>query len=151
MLRLFVWRVGSQDFAMPFTGVMQVVRAVAVSKTPVSPPFGCGEINVRGNTVPVIDMRKRFCLPQRALDPADHFIIVGTPQRALALWVDVAHGVVEYEEEPAIPAPSQSSGQSSNAYLVPLSGGVLLMPDLERCLSAEQDQLLDGISLEAGR
>ena len=137
MLRLFVWRVGTQDFAMPFSGVMRVVRAVAVTKVPDAPPFGCGEINVRGEIVPVIDLRKRFRLRERALDPADHFIIVGTPQRTLALWVDVAHGVIEYQDEAAMPEQSTAPDTGPTADVVELHGGLLLVPDLEQCLSAE--------------
>jgi purine-binding chemotaxis protein CheW len=151
MLRLFVWRVGSQDFAMPVSGVMQVVRAVAVTHAPNAPPFGCGEINVRGKIVPVFDWRKCFRMPERVLDPADHFIIVVTPQRTLALWVDVAHGVIEYQGGAAIDGQSTASGVGLTADAVELQGSLLLVHDLERCLSAEHGYVLDGVSIEAGR
>lgn len=151
MLRLFVWRVGSQDFAMPVAGVMRVVRAVAITNAPDAPPFGCGAINVRGKLVPIFDLRERFGLLKRALDPADHFILIGTPHRMVALWVDTAHGVVEYDDDSVMPEQTTDSGSDLIADVVELKGGLLLLPELEHCLCAGHLRIPGGRSPEAVR
>jgi purine-binding chemotaxis protein CheW len=151
MLQLFVWRLGSQDFAMPAAGVMLVVRAVAMTKAASAVSFACGEINFRGKIVPVIDLRKRFRLPERPLDLADHFVIVATAQRTLALWVDAAHGVVEYHDEAAVPQQSTASGAGAAEDVVELRGGLLLVPDLERCLAAGYGEAQGEMTTEAGQ
>ena len=146
MQRLFVWRVGLQNFAMPFPAVLKVVRAVALTEVPVGAPFVCGVINMHGAIVPVIDVRRRFKLPQRTLVPADHFIIVRTPQRTLALWVDAAHGVVECPDELMIQEEATIPGTGSPAGFCRLPDGLVLLHDLEQCLSAG-----DGLPAELGQ
>ncbi len=150
MLRLFVWRVGLHDFAMPFSGVSQVVRAVAVTAVPDAPPFGCGVINVQGKIVHVIDVRKRFRLPERALAPADHFIIVCTPRRTLALWVDAAQGVVDYEDEAVNPLRALSPEADSQVGVIKLLSGLVLVQDLEQCLAAGDTPTLGNPMVGAG-
>ena len=130
MLQLVVWRVGLREFALPFAVVSQVVRAVAVSATSDMPPFSCGMVDIRGDVVPVIDVRKRFSLPERSLAPADHFIVAHTPKRTLVLWVDMVHGVAEYPDDAA------TFTEGSNHGMAMLPDGLILLHDLEQCLAA---------------
>ncbi len=135
MLRLFVWRVGVQHFALPFAAVSKVVRAVAMTAVPAPTPFVCGVVNIHGKIVPVVDIRKRFLLAERELAPADHFIVACTPQRMLVLWVDAAQGVIEYHDEALGQAGIALPDASSPSGVVKLPGGLMLLQDIERCLS----------------
>jgi purine-binding chemotaxis protein CheW len=131
MLQLLFWRVGLQEFALPVSAVSQVVRAVALTAVRSAPPFVCGAVNIRGLMVPVVDVRRRFRLPERPLALTDHFIIARTPRAPLALWVDAALGVADYEGE--VPAATPAGWAA-------LPSGTVLMQDLERCLAADGER-----------
>jgi purine-binding chemotaxis protein CheW len=68
--------------------VDQVLRACAVSRLPSAPGVVEGIINVRGEIVPVIDLRARFELPREQLGLNDRFIIVRCSGRKIALRVN---------------------------------------------------------------
>ncbi len=62
-------------YALPLTSVEQVVRAVEVTPLPDAPDIIMGVINVHGRVVPVVDIRRRFRLPARALSAGDQLVI----------------------------------------------------------------------------
>jgi len=83
-----------QRYALPLPAVERGVRAVEVTVLPEAPPIVTGVINIQGRVVPVVDLRKRFHLPERAVDPEDHFIVARSSTGVVALPVDEAEGLV---------------------------------------------------------
>jgi len=92
--QLVVFVLDGQRYALPLPTVERVVRAVGVTVLPEAPPIVIGVINIQGRVVPVVDLRKRFHLPERAVDPEDHFIVARSSTGVVALPVDEAEGLV---------------------------------------------------------
>jgi purine-binding chemotaxis protein CheW len=92
--QLVVFVVDGQRYALPLETVERVVRAVEVTPLPEAPPIISGVINIQGRVVPVLDLRKRFHLEERAVDPEDHFVVARSATGAVALPVDEAEGLV---------------------------------------------------------
>jgi purine-binding chemotaxis protein CheW len=92
--QLVVFVLDGQRYALPLPAVERVVRAVEVTVLPEAPPIVIGVINIQGRVVPVVDLRKRFHLPERAVDPEDHFIVARSSTGVVALPVDEAEGLV---------------------------------------------------------
>lgn len=92
--QLVVFVLDEQRYALPLQSVERVVRAVAVTPLPEAPPIIIGVINIQGRVVPVVDLRKRFHLEERAIDPEDHFVVARSSTGAVALPVDEAEGLV---------------------------------------------------------
>jgi purine-binding chemotaxis protein CheW len=67
--------IASQRFGIRADDVQAIIRAVRLARLPKAPPIIEGVIDLRGTVVPVLDIRSRFRLPSKRLDPADHFII----------------------------------------------------------------------------
>ena len=75
-------------------GVERVLRAVELTIIPDAPlPFS-GAIDVAGQIIPVLDLRRRFALPPRELRLGDHLVMVRPRFGLLAVLVDAVHGVV---------------------------------------------------------
>src|SRR5881296_2430916 len=72
---VLVFEVGGQKYALPTADVRELVRAVAITPLPAAPAVIEGVVDVRGRVLPVLDVRARFRLPPKALDPSDHFIV----------------------------------------------------------------------------
>jgi purine-binding chemotaxis protein CheW len=68
--------------------VVEIVRAVAISPLPSAPTVIEGLIDVRGQVVPVFNLRHRFGFPAREIDVGDHFILARASRRVAALHVD---------------------------------------------------------------
>jgi purine-binding chemotaxis protein CheW len=143
LIHLLTFTVGGRTLALLASAVTEVVRAVAVTELPKAPPIVEGVINFRGRIVPVLDVRQRFGLTPRSLDPDQHFIIAQAGPRRVALRVDRAFDVIGVEaraiESSALVAP----GAEYVAGIARLPDGLLVIHDLESFLALDEAAALD--------
>ena len=137
-----VFNLDDQHLALRLSGVDRVVQAVAVTPLPEAPEVIPGMVNVQGRILPVVDIRKRLGLAERELDPDDQFIVARTSRRTVALWVDAAEGVIQPSEDEVIEAEDILPGMGYIEGVVKLQDGMILIHDLDRFLSIEEDRIL---------
>jgi len=65
-------------YALHLPAVERVTRIVAVTALPDAPDIVTGVVNVSGEVIAVVDIRKRFRLPDRATELSDHLIVART-------------------------------------------------------------------------
>ena len=58
------FRLGEETYALEILKVREVLDYIHVTKVPGTPPFMLGVINLRGNVVPIVDMKIKFDFPQ---------------------------------------------------------------------------------------
>jgi purine-binding chemotaxis protein CheW len=137
-----IFEVAAQRFGLPLASVEQAVRVVEITPLPNAPAVVAGVIDVHGAIVPVIDMRRRFGLPQRPLNLSDQFLIANSSARKLALCVDAVGAVVEYRSEDFTIAAAMVPGMESLQGIAKLADGLVFIHDLERLLSLEETTAL---------
>jgi len=136
-----VFFLDGQRHAVPLSLVERVVQAVAVTPLPGAPVCVLGAIDVAGRILPVFSLRRRLQLPERPLRVRDQFVIARACTRAVALLVDEVQAVSAAEVVLA-DAALLFAGAESATGLVRLPDGLLLIHDLERFLSDEDDRAL---------
>ena len=92
----FVFGLEDQRYAMALGSVLKVIRAVEFTFLPEAPENLLGLINLGGEIIPVLDIRKRFHLPNREIDLNDRIIICKGAARTIAFVADVVEGVIEF-------------------------------------------------------
>ena len=147
---VLVFEVGSQTYGLPSRDVRELVRAVAITPLPNAPDFIEGVVNVRGTVLPVLDMRARFRLPAKPLDPSDHFIVASAGTRGVILRVDRATHLALLDED-TIQAPERlGAGPGYLEGVAQVDGGLVLIHDVAAFLSAsEAASLEDALSQPA--
>ena len=63
-LQLMTFRVGELSYCMGIEHVTEIVGMQAITSMPQVPPHIKGVINLRGQVIPVLDVRTRFGLPR---------------------------------------------------------------------------------------
>jgi purine-binding chemotaxis protein CheW len=140
---LLEFEIDSQRYALPLEDVVEVVRAVAVTRLPAGPSIVDGIIDVRGDIVPVLDLRTRFRHPARTLDPSEHFIIARAGRRVVAMRADHAIGV-SYVSAADIEAIDSSIARSRFvAGVAKTADGVVLIHHVGDFLSESESEALD--------
>ncbi|MEX2117315.1 MAG: chemotaxis protein CheW [Bacteroidota bacterium] len=130
-------------YALSVSEVVTVERAVEITHLPKAPEVVSGVINFHGEIIPVIDIRKLFRLPQRDVQLEDQLIIARTSRRLVALAVDSVNGVYNLDQY------QTSDGGESFPFTEYLSGiatiehGIVLITDLEKFLSLDEERILD--------
>lgn len=143
--RLLVFALDDRRYALHLEVVERVLRAVEVAPLPDAPECILGIINMKGRIIPAVDMRKRFLLPEKELHPADRFIIAGTPGRTFALLADAVHDVAECPLETVVPATEILLRTGPVEGVMVLADGVVLISDIDRFLSLEEETALDAL------
>ena len=77
----------------------QVMTPVVMTPVPLAPEVVMGMLNLRGQIVCVIDLRRRLELPERAADQTAMSVVVRTNQGTVSLLVDEIGDVLEVTNE----------------------------------------------------
>lgn len=143
MKALLVFQVDSWQCALPLESVERSYRAVAITPLPGAPGIVMGIVNIRGEVQPVISLRQCFRLPSRPLSPNDHLVTGHTSRRAVALLVDSVTGVIEYPKSEIAAADTIVPSMEFVSGVARLKDGMILIYDLDRFLSLEDETVLD--------
>lgn len=151
------WVVFSLDagrYALPLHCVERIVRAVQITSLPQAPSVVLGAIDVAGRVLPVFNVRQRFRLPERDIDPADQFLIARTTERTVVLAIDAVSGVFERPAAAVVAAGSLAPGLVHIRGVISIEGDLVLIHDLEAFLSTDEtlalDAVLDQVNPHAG-
>lgn len=89
--------------------VQEVLRARELARVPLAPANVEGLLNLRGQIVTAIDLRRRLGFPLRQADDPPMFMIVRTDDGFLALLVDSVGDVIEVDDATFEAAPDTLS------------------------------------------
>lgn len=142
-MMLLVFTLDDRQCALDIAVVERVYRAVAVTALPAAPEIVLGIVDIRGSILPVLDIRQRFRLPPKTLTPDDRLIVAYAGHRRVALVADSLRGVVTYDGAQIVAADAIASGLEHLDGVVKTGQGLLLVHDLNRFLSLDEETLLD--------
>lgn len=142
-MTLVVFSLDDQRYAVTLDSVRRSIRAIAITPLPEAPTIVLGIIDLEGTVLPVVDIRKRFNHPPRDIRLSDQYIIAETGKRMVALLVDGTTGVIEVEPESYSPASEIVPGLGIVDGVIKLENGLILIQDLDRLLSLEEETAID--------
>jgi purine-binding chemotaxis protein CheW len=141
--RIVSIRLGGKLYGLPLESVREVVRMVAITPLPDSPPELLGALNVRGTIMPVYDLRHLLKMPP--LDPGltTPLIITWANGRWVALMVDEVAGVLSVSAEDRVEShqltPELEAAVKNNGLSV---GSVIKVRDALLVLCLNPDAVL---------
>ena len=139
-----------QRYALPSGDVRELVRAVRLTPLPRAPDIVEGLVNLRGELLPVLDMRRRFRLPARPLSAMDHLVVAQAGRRRVALRVDRAEGLLTLEPGLLDASPGELPGVGYVAGALKLQDGLVLLHDLRTFLSEAEALTLEEALVKEG-
>jgi len=92
-------------FGVELRGVQEVIRSLDITQVPLAPNVVSGLINLRGQIVTAVDLRRRLELEARPPDAQPMNVVVRSEDGAVSFQVDEIGDVVEVEESTFEPAP----------------------------------------------
>lgn len=146
---LLVFELDSQQFALPVQRAQRILRAVAITPLPGAPALVLGVVDIAGTVLPAIDTRARFGCPPRPMRLTDQFILADTGRRRVALLVDAVTGVLEARSGDVADAATFVPGDGLVDGALMLESGLILIHDLGRLLSLDEETELDDALLAA--
>ncbi|MGE5675486.1 MAG: chemotaxis protein CheW [Mycobacterium leprae] len=112
-----VFRLEGQHYGAAIDVVREVKNVEPVTHLPNTPPYVDGVVSLRGEVLPVVNLRKRLSLPEREPDKDTRFMILSLAERSAAVIVDGVEQV-QLVDEAAIVAPDQQTTIPGQDYVV---------------------------------
>ncbi len=97
-------------FGVDVLKVQEVIRYQEMTRVPLAPPVVRGLINLRGQVVTALDLRRRLGMPDRPADRLPVNIVVRTDDGAVSLLVDEIGDVIRVPESSFEPLPETLRG-----------------------------------------
>jgi purine-binding chemotaxis protein CheW len=124
-------------FGVEIQGVQEVIRHLPMTNVPLAPNVVSGLLNLRGQIVTAVDLRRCLALPARAAGQLPMNVVVRTADGPVSLQVDDIGDVLEVSEDSYEPAPQNMSKQHREMVhgVYKLDGRLLLVLNTERSLA----------------
>lgn len=97
--QIIAFRLSQKEFSFIMDNVLEISEPKEVISVPLAPPYLKGVFNLRGNIIPLFDLKKRMNIKENG-DSGEKFFIILSPEqkRIYACEVDMIVGVFECEE-----------------------------------------------------
>lgn len=105
-----------QLFGVPIADVMQIVGMQEITQVPEYPYYAKGIINLRGEVIPVLDMRLRLGMSEVDYHDRTNIIVINHNDSLSGIIVDGVDEVTTIPADRIAPPPSVSN-DSTNQYL----------------------------------
>ncbi len=143
-IQVVSFKIGDEEFGVNILQVQEINRLVQITQVPNAPDFIEGVMNLRGRIVPVVNLRKRFGLPQKEYDKNTRVVVVELNDKTVGFIVDSVSEVLRFSNSDVEPTPDLITG-IGNEYITgiaKLGDRLLILLDLEKVLTVEEKESL---------
>ena len=143
-VQVVTFKLGREEYAIDILQVQEIVMMTEITRMPKAPRFIEGIVNLRGQMIPIIDMRKRFDLAEGKHDSDTRIIIVDIGHEIVGMVVDGVREVIRLPDSAISPPPPMIKGISAEYLrgIGQIGERLLIMLDLGRVLSADEQEVL---------
>ncbi len=140
---IVVFALDEPSYALSTACVERVLPAMAMLPLPGAPDIVLGIVNVHGDILPVMDVRRRFGLPSREPDVDDLFLVVRTALRRLVFPVTSVTDVRALGPENAVDASEAMPFEAYLSGIVRCGDDIVLIHDVDAFLSLDEESVLN--------
>jgi len=138
--QLIGFTVGNEEYGLELLKVREVIRPRQVTWLPNAPSCVKGIINLRGQVIPIIDLRDRFGLPPAEDTAMTRVIVVEIEGRPVGMVVDSASQVVRVPVD-QFDEPPPAIGEAARSFISAvgkIEDRLVTLMDVEKLLSLEE-------------
>lgn len=140
-------RIDREEFAIDILSVQEINRMVEITKVPKAPAFVEGVINLRGRIVPVLDLRRRFGLPEAERTIRSRIMVLNVRGRVIGVIVDSVSEVLRIPQ--SLIEPPLAFGSTAGSEFIQgvgrLQDRLLIILDLDRLLLSGEPAGLNSV------
>lgn len=109
-----VFQLGTEHYGIDIFRVNEIIRLREITPIPRTEAHIRGLVNLRGKTIPVVDLRARMGLEFQEDSDSTRIIVVETDHGRVGIVVDAVTEVVSIEEESIDQAPTMVNEDSTD-------------------------------------
>lgn len=97
--QFIVFKLDREEYGVDTQKITTIVRMSTITRVPKTPSYIKGVINLRGEIIPIMDLRTKFSLQEIGETEDTRIIIVKIDDILMGIIVDAVAEVVEFDEE----------------------------------------------------
>lgn len=145
--KMVAFSLAGKDYAIDIMKVKEIAKAGRFTYVPNTSPFVLGVYNLRGEIIPIIDLRLFFNIPvpERTGTEIENMIIVRVGEQVFGVVIDAIDKVVGIQKS-SIQPPHPLFGDISIKYIsgvVESNGHLYILLDIDRIFSTKQTERTD--------
>jgi len=143
--QMVVFRLASEQYGVRISQIQEITKLIKITRVPRAPGYVEGVFNLRGDLIPVIDLRRRFAMPSGDHTDRTRIMVAELKQNKAGIIVDEVLEVLQIpsgclEEMPGIVNESQETAYING--IVKTGERLIMGLDLNSILAEEQWQQL---------
>ena len=140
LLHLVTFRLGKEEYGVDINSVQEIIRAADITPVPGAPDHVRGVINLRGKIIPVVDLRRRFGLPEIEESEDRRIVVVELGEKRLGMLVDSVSQVIKLSASVIEEMPEEATSVDANYIrgVGKLESRLIVVLDLNRSLLLTQ-------------
>ncbi|MEZ5355955.1 MAG: chemotaxis protein CheW [Bryobacteraceae bacterium] len=132
--QFLTFTVGEQTYGIDILDIQEIRGGGTVTPVPHAPPHVRGVMNLRGTIVPVVDLRRRFGVPEIDFGRFTVIVVVAVEGRTIGFVVDTVSEVRDLAGAAVTPPPWNGGGER---FLTGVAAGgeeLVMLLDLPRLI-----------------
>lgn len=136
-----ILKLADESYGIDIDNVENIERHIEITRVPYTRNFIAGVINLRGNIIPVINVRKRFGLEEREFDNDTRIMIVKQDELVIGLLVDSSSEVLQIEESSIEQAPKVMGRDDDYVSSIgKYDGRIIMLLDIKKLLELSENE-----------
>jgi purine-binding chemotaxis protein CheW len=137
ILEVIIFTLAAETYGIESAFVREVYPLKDFTSLPGVPPFIFGIINVHGQILPVVDLKKFFNLPEKGLGEMNKVIILSNRLVEFGIMADIVNGTQAIELDDILIVPPTVSGIGEK-YMKGVTKEHIIILDAENMLTDEK-------------
>jgi purine-binding chemotaxis protein CheW len=133
-----VFKLEGEEYGIDILRVKEIKEMLRITRVPKAPSFVRGVVNLRGEVIPVIDLRKKFNLQEGNDADSTRIVIVTVDEITIGLIIDTSSEVLEIDKE-AIEEPPMAVSSIDHSYILGIGkvdDRLIILLDVAKIISA---------------
>ena len=105
IVQLVGFVVGEEEYAIPILNIQEIIKPIEYTRVPSVPDYVLGVFNLRGNVIPLIDLRKRFSLNVTKQSPSTRYIVMKDEDNIAGFVIDRLTEAIRIDRNRIDPPP----------------------------------------------
>lgn len=133
------FEIDSEDYGVSISDIKEIISICPITLVPETPSYVEGIINLRGDIIPVINVRKRFNKPPKEYNHKTCIVVIEYDSFTIGLIVDSVKEVMYIDSANVLPPPSTKLSHYNQFIrnIAQVGEGVKLLLDIERFLNQD--------------
>ncbi|MEQ8174097.1 MAG: chemotaxis protein CheW [Syntrophomonadaceae bacterium] len=139
--QLVVFKLADEEFGVSIEQVQEINKIAQITKIPRTPQFVEGIVNLRGDVIPVIDLRKRLAMDIQSNTDRTRIVVSEINNKKIGLIVDEVLEVLRISAQYSEPVPDIVQADKTQGFMggvINVNKRMIMVLDLNNLLYADE-------------